>query len=50
MKFEEMIQAKHEKAAANEAAGKMIDCDYDDMIDAERANIDNVLTMSEVPR
>lgn len=28
-----MKHAKHEKAAANKAAGKMVDCDYDEMID-----------------
>jgi hypothetical protein len=31
-----MKQAKVDKAAANKAAGKMVDCDYDEMIDQER--------------
>jgi hypothetical protein len=36
LKFEEIKQAKIDKAIANRAAGKVVDCDYDEMIEHER--------------
>jgi len=34
-----MKQAKVDKAERNKAAGKMVDCDYDEMIEQERLSI-----------
>ena len=34
--YEEAKQAKQDRKARNEAAGKVVDCDYDEMIDDKR--------------
>lgn len=41
--YEEAKQAKQDRKARNEAAGKVVDCDYDEMIDDKRQQVSQAL-------